>query len=178
MKVPGHPFLIEFLQIESNFYFHLFYFAIFIKKKLHLFIVFFLFIWFEFIFYSINSVERSKLRNSIDEEENENDLQSNPPQFEPHPSQDDFQLKERTNFSESAFDIYERKVKNILTSLYNYNPPEEPNLNDFALLKRNYDLLMTLFQVFKKKKNHLLFNLVKLLLQTKFIKNKYRKEKK
>lgn len=96
-------------------------------------------------------MEISKLRNSIDEEENENDEQSNPPQFEPHPSQDNLNNKEGTNFSESAFDIYERKVKNILSSLNNYIPPEDPNFNDFALLKRNYDLLMTLFQVFLKK---------------------------
>lgn len=47
----------------------------------------------------------------------------------------------------SIYEIYDRKVKNIMTTLLNYEFPTTMNKGDLYIVKRNYELLLNLFQV-------------------------------
>ena len=47
----------------------------------------------------------------------------------------------------SIYEIYDRKVKNIMTTLLNYEFPTTMNKGDLYIMKRNYELLLNLFQV-------------------------------
>lgn len=48
---------------------------------------------------------------------------------------------------ENIYEIYDRKAKNIMGTLMNYEFPTSPNKGDLYIIKRNYELLLNLFSV-------------------------------
>ena len=52
------------------------------------------------------------------------------------------------NIQSNIYEIYDRKVKNIMGTLLNYEFPTTVNKGDIYIMKRNYDLLLNLFQVY------------------------------
>lgn len=54
---------------------------------------------------------------------------------------------ENSAVQENIYEIYDRKVKNIMTTLLNFEIPNAPNKGDVYIIKRNYELLLNLFQV-------------------------------
>lgn len=92
----------------------------------------------------------SKKNNSSEKNNSSKNCFSKDEELIPESLEIEPQINEKFNQrnSDSVYETYDRKVRNIIGSLRNFKiPDEEPSLNDFDDLRRNYDLLMNIFEV-------------------------------